>query len=738
MSYPSAQNPSGTGQSGESEPGVAPVVDLRTGRPVVPAPRPAEPAEAAVSGEVLPAADSPWERVRQAAERPVLPAWLTDRAVAGHRARWLARAAMRQAARGAMKSPVVAARVSVMAGRGAAAGVRVWWRWVRAEALYAEARDLRADASKPVWEAAYERARKAREVRAWVTLAGLPLLAAGVWVSGLVWGPLVWWGTGAVAALVAGAAGRRPGERILPAGSEAPARPVELGMPAGQLHATIEEVMAGLRLDVTVLRSQAHPWGWDVQIMAGQALSKVSDKLEEIEARLRTRQGAVTLIADRQDAGLGVLRIVWKDPFASMPAPPRRAPRSLSVRGLHSIGRTLDGGELRLPLTTHTGIVGKSGSGKSSALWTILDLLTAANDAVVVGIDLTGAAALNIWGDLITHYATTKTAAEGLLKAVLAWGHARASVVGRALRPTADSDPTGAISENWQITPQAPAVFLVIDEFPVLAAAGLTDLVKEILQTARKASIFVYIASQRAVKDELGDTTIRTALLSRIGLACDPDDVRVLFGNGAAAAGWRPDRLVPSAGEGRPNDAGRCYVKADGHTEPRVNAVYRLDAPEVKARAVERLRHAREHGQPTIDRATWEAADAYARRQWDMGLDDLLRLGESTLVGETAAAGVVQEPTEVPRILTDLRAVLVDADADAMHTDAILSALADRSDRYAGWTELALPVAAGKLAAAVKRYGLRADKLRNVAGREHGNGYRLSDIQDAIKRHVEG
>ncbi len=740
MSYPSVQDPREAGRSGES---VAPVVDLRTGRPVVPGPRPAveESADPVVSGEVLPAVGSPWERVRLAAERPVVPVWLSDRAVLGHRARWLVRAAARQTARGVLRSPVVAARLAPPVGRGVAAGVRVWWRWMRATSLYAEARDLRTDASKALWEAAYERARVARKIRTWMSVVGLPAAGAGIWAGGLVWGPLVWVGSGAVAALAAGAAGRKPGERILTSGgSDAPGRPVELGMPAGQLHATIEQVMKGLRLDVTVLRSQAHPWGWDVQIMAGQALGKVGERIEEIEARLRTRPGAVTLITDARDAGLGVLRIVWADPLAGMSAPARRAPRSVSARGRHAIGRSIDGSETRIPLLAHTVYVGKSRSGKSSAVWTVLDVLTAANDVVVWGGDLSDAPALNIWGDTVERYACTPAALEGMLKAAISIGKARGAVMGRRLRPTATSATGQQVDENWTPTPEGPALVLVLDEYPLIVEAGLGGLVEEFLRTAAKGAGYAHIASQRAGRHEMGSTTVKTMAVSKVLLSCEAQDVEMLMGPGKRAAGWRPDRLKPAA-DGKPNDAGRCYIDAPGHTEPQLHAVYRLSATEVRDRAIERLRHIDTNGRPAIDRDTWRAADVDARRRWGATLDELLSM-DGPLGDDPTAAGDVQESTEVPAVLTDLRAVLVDAGVDRMHTGPLLAALQARdSGRYAGWGDVQTDdkgretyPAAGRLAAAVKPFGIssRQTLLRGV----NRNGYWLTDVDTAIEGHT--
>ena len=456
--------------------------------------------------------------------------------------------------------------------------------------------------------------------------------------------------------------------------------------------------------------------------MTGQAVGRIADRVDDIETGLRTRTGAVTVIGDPQDAGMCTLRIVWADPYASMPPPPARRPGSVSVRDLATIGRTLDGGELRIPLLAHTGIVGKTGSGKSSALWTMIDLLTAASDVVVMGIDLSDGPALNIWGDCITHYATTPETARGVLMVALAIAHARAAVMGRRLRPTADSDPGADVSETWRPTPDGPALILVIDEYPLVAAhAELRELVEEYLRVARKAAGYAYIASQRAGRHEMGTTTVRAMLATRILLACEPGDVEMLLGPGRRAAGWRPDRLRPATGED-PGDAGRCYVDGPGHGEPRVSAVYRLSAAEVRRRAVERLRHIREHGRPTIDRETWDRADVYARQRWGAGLDDLLAgRDDQDVDGGRRGQG---DGGGVPRILADLCTVM---DGRDTHTRAILPALAELDDRYAGWS-------GADLADAVRPYGLTPAQLRNVAGVANANGYRWADVTSAVDR----
>ena len=214
--------------------------------------------------------------------------------------------------------------------------------------------------------------------------------------------------------------------------------------------------------------------------------------------------------------------------------------------------------------------------------------------------------------------------------------------------------------------------------------------------------------------------------MNKLLLSCEAQDIEMLMGPGKRREGWRPDRLKPSA-DGNPNDAGRAFVDAPGHTEPRLNAVYRLSATETKDRAIERLRHMQHNGRPQIDKATWQAADAYARRRWNASLDELLTTDDPAARQRDAAAGSVQEPTRVPRVLADLHAVLDDAGVEAMHTRDILPALVDRDARYAGW-------AGADLAEAVKPHGLTSGQATQRQRRRQRQRLPLADIETAISR----
>lgn len=683
---------------------------------------------AAVEGEVLPALgrrERPrWVRqLTQPANEPLLPVWLRSTTVARQRAWYAARTTARVGAWWTLRTPVVAAYCVPPVARGVGMGFRGWWRWVSAAALEERVKDVRGEVSKTMWEEMLTKANSARKARAWVTAIGAPVSGLSVWVGDIMYGAMVPWTVGGAVVVAAGIAGARRGESFLPIGAPPP-RPIEPGMALKALNATMGEVFDDLKLKVTVLRSIAHPWGWDVEIMAGQALAAIEKQLDEIETRLRTRKGAVSLITDSGDAGRAVLRIVYADPFASMPAPPARTPGTVSVKQRHSLGKTLGGSDLALSLLAHTAFIGKSGSGKSSALWTDLDLLTAASDVIVLGIDLSDGPALNIWGDCISQYATSPAAAEGLLMYALAIGHARASVMGRRLRPTADSNPDEDVDENWPVTDAEPAFVLVIDEYPLMVEAGLNKLVEEYLRVARKAAGLAHIASQRAGRTEMGTTTVKTMVTNKVLLACESADVEMFLGPGRRAQGWRPDRLQPAT-PGHANDAGRCYVDAPGHETPQLAAVYRLTAQEARRRAIQRLQHIREHGRATFDQATLQAADAYARRRWDMGLDDLLTMA-GPLADGAAVVDAHDDGQAVAQVLLDVRAAFERAGADRLPTAQLLQLLAEVDGEYSD-------VDATELASRLRPYGVRPGQLGRLGELANPNGYRRRHVDAAIE-----
>ncbi len=652
-----------------------------------------DPAPQVLTGELLPADP-----------RSVLPAWLLSRDALRARAVEAAEAAGRAAARHGLRAPVYGLQVLWSAGRGAGRVLRRVAVWVGAPehraVIDAAQRELDAApegqgrvAAERVVEAR-KRWRAERDARARVVRT---VVIAGVFGGGLV----VWLAPAVVTAgaVVGGVAalafvGRNPGGRRAVAAGEWSADgldggPTLDGAGAGAVAATLAEALAETRTAAVVHRVRPAGYGWTVDLVLTAGTSAdVADRLDDIEARMRTRRGALSMSTDPGDAGRITLRIATADPWANLPAVPERAPLSLSVRDRHAIATTIDGDRASVSLLrVHAAFVGGTGAGKSSLIWDALDILTACRDAVVWGVDLTGGPALSAWGECVQRYATTKATAAELLTAAVREAIRRASLLGERCRPVPGRPAPE--SEDWQPTPEDPQLTIVIDEFPVLVDAGLGDLVKTLLRIGRKAAVTVIIGSQRATADDLGSTTVRAMLGIRALLPCVPTDIDALMGPGSRAEGWRPDRLLPADGED-PRDAGTLYLRAGGHIVPRPMRADRLTPPGVHARAVERIAA----GLPVLD------------------LDDT----------------VPADLDDDARVLADVLNV-IGPQARGAWTADILARLADADpDTYGGWTP-------EDLSAALLPHGVkpRQIELTDASGtRRNRNGYRRDDVQTAL------
>jgi hypothetical protein len=349
-----------------------------------------------------------------------------------------------------------------------------------------------------------------------------------------------------------------------------------------------------------VLTVSHRPWGLLVELEMPRSARLLTERLTDVEANLRLPMGGLSFQVNPRDTGLVTLRARRSDPFAGLGAPHHHAPKSLTVRKPLHVGLEMDGAPFTLLLArVHVALVGGTGSGKSSALWTLIDALSACEDVVLLGIDLTGAPALTAWGDVIQELADTPEKAEALLKRLVKMGRGRGSELGERARPRLGQPLPTLESENWQPSPAGPQIVLVVDEYPALVEAGLWPYVATILKEFRKGAITLLLASQRATQKELGSSTVKAQIGIKALLSCDPQDVQLLLGPGMRAKGWAPDRLQPALGD-EPYDAGIAYVYGGAHVSPIPKKFNRLTLAEVHRRAIERMAA----GLPQIDAAT--------------------------------------------------------------------------------------------------------------------------------------
>ncbi|MEU3189487.1 hypothetical protein ABZ686_02330 [Streptomyces sp. NPDC006992] len=387
----------------------------------------------------------------------------------------------------------------------------------------------------------------------------------------------------------------------------------EVGMTVRGFEAMLREALTeDLKVAVYALRIEPEKWGFKVQVILNrQTPEKISAGLADLEACLPgVRTNSILLQQSAQARNECVLRIPGKDQWKAVPALPYRAPKSVTTDDIHTaqIGADMSGEVLALPFKrTNAVVVGKSRSGKSTMLRAALDALTAAEDRVVVGIDL-GSYGSGFGPYRKTMHALGRTTAEAreILEWVLDIGMGRPKLFERF-----------GMGLNWEASEKRPGITLVIDEFPALVTAALREhrpkpteedggaeqamrldeLVQQIAMTSAKSDVTLLIATQSVTKDRVKDNTWITELPVAVMCACDKDDIQQLAGAGAMAQGWRPDRLLPAMG-GHVNDASVAYVSAGGdYSEPIPYRACILSDEEADERARERL----EAGLPAMD-----------------------------------------------------------------------------------------------------------------------------------------
>lgn len=374
------------------------------------------------------------------------------------------------------------------------------------------------------------------------------------------------------------------GHRRTQNGEEAQVRrgPLTHGTSTRTLRRDLEEGFLAKKMpEVGVINLRVNRFGWDGVF---ETEMPIDDKLvEHLERWVHAPPGALMLTADDRNAAAHPFRLLIDDPLRNVSKPDLPSePRD--IRNLATVGRHLFGGALQFNLRQHIGLIGRSGSGKSSGIWVLLDWITSCHNAEAAGIDLSGPGpAFPAWRRALRRIAIDEDQARELLT----WAITEAKRRNALLAEWADSD-TGRddqYSEDWDPTPADKAVYIFIDEFHLVAAdKALLELVKVLIRIGRKACIFVVLATPGSSKEDLGSPVIKGMIGLKILFACVIQDVTLFLGGSMAALGWRPDRLRPAAKD-NPRDAGKAYVWDGDHQEPEVVRISRLDLPECKQRA---------------------------------------------------------------------------------------------------------------------------------------------------------
>lgn len=387
-----------------------------------------------------------------------------------------------------------------------------------------------------------------------------------------------------------------PGEILHPEDvDEGDPYPLAMCTSQEQVQECVERAFAWENLGVrrvTVLGNRGKFWEIDITLK-GCTPGKVNAAADQLDAHYGIKSGGTLIEPDAADASHITMRLVTGNPFAAMAKPVVHAPNSLDITDPHNFGVCMDGSSLDLVLEgLRILLIGVSGAAKSTgAMRDLAEVITACHNAIAVEMDPVKDGLREFEGVMAAPPIRGKKDCEEWLGYLVDMAQARNKVRNRL-----------KMGDTWVATSTHPAIFVFVDEFIYLSQDGKESFI-ELLRLAKQSGIYPIAAGQDATSDAMGDAIADTFTL-QVMLASRWDDIRIVFGKGAAAEGFRPDRLVPAQNKDIKNDAGQCYIKGPGLTRPLLYAWN-----EHSRQNIERAVKARaEAGRPWFDRDTLVAA----------------------------------------------------------------------------------------------------------------------------------
>jgi S-DNA-T family DNA segregation ATPase FtsK/SpoIIIE len=315
-----------------------------------------------------------------------------------------------------------------------------------------------------------------------------------------------------------------------------------------------------------VMSATVDLWGWRarLRLARGQTIADVQDRIPALESGLGTQRNAVRISPTPDDlANRCELRVLDRDPHAD--AIPWPGPSVTSITQPIDLGPFEDAEECRVSfLRRHALIGGATGSGKSGGLNGLMGNLVACRDVAIWGIDLKRGMELRPWEPCLNRLATTPGAAARLLE------DAVAILLGRA-------DSLASIGRReWQPSPQAPALVIIIDEYAELAEQSPDAMADadSIARLGRAVAVTLVAATQRPTQKVMGQGAVRSQMDVRISFRVrEQRDVDLVLGQGMRKAGWLADKL---------NAPGKFFISAPGNDIPRRARAYLLTDGDVQ------------------------------------------------------------------------------------------------------------------------------------------------------------
>jgi S-DNA-T family DNA segregation ATPase FtsK/SpoIIIE len=425
---------------------------------------------------------------------------------------------------------------------------------------------------------------------------------------------------------------------------------------------------------------------WEIDVvLKGSTAGKVNAAADQLDAHFNIKRGGTLIDPDPRESAHIILRLVTGNPFDDMTKPTVHAPNSLDIADAHNFGRCMDGSPLNLVLEgLRILVIGVSGAAKSTGvLRDLAEVVTACHNAIALDLDPVKDGLREFEGVMAAPPIRGTKACEEWIGHLVKMAKARNTVRNRL-----------DMGDTWVATSEHPAIFVFVDEFIYLSKLG-KELFIELLRLAKQSGIYPVAAGQDATSDSMGDAIADTFTL-QIMLASRWDDIRVVFGQGAAGQGFRPDRLVPAQNKDIKNDAGQSYIKGPGLDRPLLYGWNEHSRDGIKRAVADR----KAAGRPWFDRDTLAAAG-------------LLHLAD----------GGQRRPASIDLLGADAVAVMANKGVDRMRTEVLLEALAGHDEeRYGGLT-------VGDLRKLLKDAGAGAPvPLGALDGMENPRGYKIESL----------
>ncbi|WP_283139824.1 FtsK/SpoIIIE domain-containing protein [Rhizohabitans arisaemae] len=302
-----------------------------------------------------------------------------------------------------------------------------------------------------------------------------------------------------------------------------------------------------------------------VKMLHGQPLSAWAERSEHLAHGFSAKYCRVRSVKP----GTAVLTLPHTDLLASV-VPALPIPEQVNLKAV-AVGRCDDGQTLKLKVHgTHVLIVGATGAGKGSWLWsTIRGMLPAIRDDLVQVWALDPKLMELSYGRRLFHrYASSPEDCAELLENAVEVMQARAERMAGKVR---DHTPT----------PESPFLLVIVDEVAFLTAyqqdKGLKARVNATLATLTTQGRAVGVGVMAALQDPRKDViSIRNLFPDKIALRLDESEqVDMVLGDGARDRGALADQISPRPQIG----AGVGYLRLETDPEPvRARAAYVTDA----------------------------------------------------------------------------------------------------------------------------------------------------------------